>query len=211
MTCLWERSGSCGSCIERMHLIDSTRANTALEFTVHSVERTRACNKQQTKVKKASIADDNVPSDTSTSCRRMFKWLKTSPEQPRDSRFCSCRWYMSTRAQQTHHERLRAMAFVELSNALSVDSSTSVPSWKHRCRSFSTLLPSEHSSTMQPVDCLVDKFSSNVAIGALSGLVVVVLPFAWHLLAVDTKVRPKTTKPLIGNTLDVVCSSRLVR
>ena len=104
------------------------------------------------------------------------------------------------------------MAFVELSNALSVDSSTSVPSWKHRCRSFSTLLPSEHSSTMQPVDCLVDKFSYNVAIGALSGLVVVVLPFAWHLLAVDTKaqlgtrnvVRPKTTKPLIGNTLDVI-------
>ncbi|KAL4158239.1 hypothetical protein PRNP1_004018 [Phytophthora ramorum] len=58
---------------------------------------------------------------------------------------------------------------------------------------------------------MTDKFSSSVAVAALSGLVT--LPLAWYLLStahgekqLGTRkvVRPSTTKPLIGNTLDIL-------
>ncbi|KAL4173831.1 hypothetical protein KRP22_005778 [Phytophthora ramorum] len=58
---------------------------------------------------------------------------------------------------------------------------------------------------------MTDKLSSSVAVAALSGLVT--LPLAWYLLStahgekqLGTRkvVRPSTTKPLIGNTLDIL-------
>ncbi|KAF4137754.1 putative cytochrome P450 [Phytophthora infestans] len=66
---------------------------------------------------------------------------------------------------------------------------------------------------MLTIDRLTDKLSSSIVIAALSGLVV--LPLAWHLLVAyknDSKsqhgsrkvVRPSTTKPLLGITLDVI-------
>ncbi|GMF57948.1 unnamed protein product [Phytophthora fragariaefolia] len=67
---------------------------------------------------------------------------------------------------------------------------------------------------MLTTDQLADKLSSSVAVAALSGLVV--LPLAWRLLHAATYdsdkshvgtrkvVRPATTLPLLGNTLDVI-------
>ncbi|ETK85663.1 hypothetical protein L917_09426, partial [Phytophthora nicotianae] len=66
---------------------------------------------------------------------------------------------------------------------------------------------------MLTIDRMTDKLSSSIAIAALSGLVV--LPLAWRLLVAsntDSKsqhgtrkvLRPSTTKPLLGNTLDVI-------
>ncbi|GMF43780.1 unnamed protein product [Phytophthora fragariaefolia] len=67
---------------------------------------------------------------------------------------------------------------------------------------------------MFTTDQLADKLSSSVAVAALSGLVV--LPLAWRLLHAATYdsdkshvgtrkvVRPATTLPLLGNTLDVI-------
>ncbi|OWZ17408.1 Cytochrome P450 [Phytophthora megakarya] len=60
---------------------------------------------------------------------------------------------------------------------------------------------------------MTDKLSSSIAVAALSGLVV--LPLAWHVLATSSRdkksqhgtrnvLRPSTTKPVIGNTLDVI-------
>ncbi|KAF1775957.1 Cytochrome P450, conserved site [Phytophthora cactorum] len=66
---------------------------------------------------------------------------------------------------------------------------------------------------MLTIDRMTDKLSSSVAVAVLSGLVV--LPLAWRLLVASNNgkksqhgtrkvVRPSTTKPLLGNTLDVI-------
>ncbi|TDH66764.1 hypothetical protein CCR75_002157 [Bremia lactucae] len=66
---------------------------------------------------------------------------------------------------------------------------------------------------MLTVISMTDKLSTNIAISALSGLVV--LPLAWRLLfgtdngnlskrGTRNVVRPLTTKPLLGDTLDVM-------
>ncbi|KAG2781192.1 hypothetical protein Pcac1_g9042 [Phytophthora cactorum] len=66
---------------------------------------------------------------------------------------------------------------------------------------------------MLTIDRMTDKLSSSVAVAVLSGLVV--LPLAWRLLVASNNgnksqhgtrkvVRPSTTIPLLGNTLDVI-------
>jgi cytochrome P450 len=67
---------------------------------------------------------------------------------------------------------------------------------------------------MLTVDRMADKLSSNVAVALLGGLVA--LPLAWKLLAASNgdelkslhgtrkAVRPATTKPVLGNTLDII-------
>ncbi|KAK1945926.1 Cytochrome P450 86A2 [Phytophthora citrophthora] len=64
---------------------------------------------------------------------------------------------------------------------------------------------------MLTVDRMTDKLSSSVAVAVVTGLVV--FPLAWRLLSTNDGnkshgtrkvVRPSTTKPFLGNTLDVI-------
>ncbi|RLN73479.1 hypothetical protein BBO99_00009391, partial [Phytophthora kernoviae] len=78
-----------------------------------------------------------------------------------------------------------------------------------------TSLPRTQAPTMLAVDRLNDRFLLNIAVATLSGLVV--LPLAWRLLAASSRnddrdqphgsrkvLRPSSTLPLIGNTLDAI-------